>query len=144
MGPRGTHGVIYDFIHKLQRDNTRLEVLGDGRQEKSYMDVVDTVDAMLHIIDRDDGIGASLYNLGTTQTVSVTDIAKIVIRATGLEDVEIHYTGGDRGWAGDVPKTWLDVEKLYSSGFVPKMDSRGAVKSCADSLVSEIGLRKPR
>lgn len=144
VGPRGTHGVIYDFIHKLQRDNTRLEVLGDGRQEKSYMDVVDTVDAMLHVIDRDDGIGASLYNLGTAQTVSVTDIAKIVIRATGLEDVEIHYTGGDRGWAGDVPRTWLDVEKLYSSGFVPKMDSRGAVKSCADSLVSEIGLGKPR
>ena len=74
----------------------------------------------------------------------MTDIAKIVIRATGLEDVEIHYTGGDRGWAGDVPRTWLDVEKLYSSGFMPKMDSKGAVKRCADSLVSEIGLGKPR
>lgn len=139
VGPRGTHGVIYDFIHKLQKNPSALEVLGDGRQEKSYMGVVDTVEAMLHVIGMDHGKTA-LYNLGTDQTVSVSRIAEIVIEAAGLKDVAINYTGGDRGWAGDVPKTWLNVDKLYSSGFQPEMNSEEAVRWCAESLISEIGL----
>jgi len=139
VGPRGTHGVIYDFIHKLRKDPTALEVLGDGRQEKSYMGVADTVEAMLHVIGLDHG-GTALYNLGTHQTVSVTKIAKIVMEAAGLQEAGITYTGGDRGWAGDVPKTWLNVDKLYSSGFQPEMNSEEAVRWCAESLISEIGL----
>ena len=139
VGSRGTHGVIYDFVHKLRNDNTRLEVLGDGRQEKSYMDVQDTVNAMLHVIGMHDD-GVSLYNLGTDQTVSVSTIARIVVESTGLADVKIEYTGGDRGWAGDVPRTWLDVEKLKSTGFQPKMTSEEAVRGCAENLISEIGI----
>ena len=139
VGPRGTHGVIYDFIHKLRRDKGVLEVLGNGLQEKSYMDVEDTVSAMLHVIDSSDE-GVALYNLGTDETVSVSRIAEIVVEASGLEGVDIRYTGGDRGWPGDVPRTWLDVRRLDSLGFDAKRTSEEAVRRCAESLIDEIGL----
>ena len=139
VGPRGTHGVIYDFIHKLRIDGGVLEVLGNGLQEKSYMDVGDTVDGMLHVIDSSDE-GVALYNLGTDETVSVSRIAEIVIEASGLKGVDIRYTGGDRGWPGDVPRTWLDVGRLDSLGFEAKRSSEEAVRRCAESLIGEIGL----
>ena len=139
VGPRGTHGVIYDFIHKLRGDKGVLEVLGNGLQEKSYMDVEDTVNGMLHVIDSSDE-GVALYNLGTDETVSVSRIAEIVVEASGLEGVDIRYTGGDRGWPGDVPRTWLDVGRLDSLGFEAKRSSEEAVRRCAESLIGEIGL----
>ena len=139
VGPRGTHGVIYDFIHKLRGDKGVLEVLGNGLQEKSYMDVEDTVNGMLHVIDSSDE-GVALYNLGTDETVSVSRIAEIVVEASGLEGVDIRYTGGDRGWPGDVPRTWLDVGRLDSLGFEAKRSSEEAVRRCAESLIDEIGL----
>ena len=139
VGSRGTHGVIFDFIHKLKSDPRRLEVLGDGRQEKSYMSAHDCVKSMLHIIEMDEG-GSVLYNLGTGDTCSVSKIAQIVIEESGLEDVEIEYTGGKRGWAGDVPKTYLDVAKLLDSGFEPTAMSEDAVRDTVRALISEIGL----
>ena len=139
VGPRGTHGVIFDFIHKLKRDPSRLEVLGNGRQEKSYMSAEDCVRAMCHIIDSGSE-NVSLYNLGTGDTCSVRRIAEIVVEESGLDGVAIEYTGGDRGWAGDVPKTSLDVKRLMDSGFTPKMHSEDAIRHTARALISEIGL----
>ena len=86
VGPRGTHGVIFDFIHKLKSDPSRLEVLGDGNQEKSYMSAHDCVRSMLHIISIGEE-GSVLYNLGTGDTCSVSKIAQIVIEESGLEGV---------------------------------------------------------
>ncbi|MFL2493813.1 MAG: NAD-dependent epimerase/dehydratase family protein [Candidatus Thalassarchaeum sp.] len=139
VGPRGTHGVIYDFIHKLKSNPGRLEVLGDGMQEKSYMSAHDCVQAMVHLIDNTDS-DVNLYNLGTGDTCSVRRIAEIVVEESGLEGVSIEYTGGDRGWAGDVPKTSLDVESLFSTGFRPEMMSEAAIRHTASALMSEIGL----
>jgi UDP-glucose 4-epimerase len=139
VGPRGTHGVIFDFIHKLKRDPTKLEVLGDGNQEKSYMSAHDCVRSMLHIISMDEE-GSVLYNLGTGDTCSVSKIAEIVIEESGLEGVEIDYTGGKRGWAGDVPKTYLDVTRLLDSGFEPTSMSEDAIRDTARDLIMEIGL----
>ena len=139
VGPRGTHGVIFDFIHKLKRDPRRLEVLGDGNQEKSYMSAHDCVHSMLHVIGLDDE-GTALNNLGTGDTCSVSRIAEIVIEESGLEGVSIDYTGGRRGWAGDVPKTYLDVTKLLGTGFEPTAMSEQAVRDTARVLISEIGL----
>ena len=139
VGPRGTHGVIFDFIHKLKRDPRRLEVLGDGNQEKSYMSAKDCVHSMLHVIGLDDE-GTALNNLGTGDTCSVSRIAEIVIEESGLEGVSIDYTGGRRGWAGDVPKTYLDVTKLLGTGFEPTAMSEQAVRDTARVLISEIGL----
>ena len=139
VGPRGTHGVIFDFIHKLKRDPGRLEVLGDGNQEKSYMSAHDCVQSMLHVIGLGDE-GTALNNLGTGDTCSVSRIAEIVIEESGLEGVSIDYTGGKRGWAGDVPKTYLDVSKLLGTGFKPTAMSEKAVRDTARVLISEIGL----
>ena len=139
VGPRGTHGVIFDFIHKLKRDPQRLEVLGDGNQEKSYMSAEDCVQSMLHVIGLDEE-GTALNNLGTGDTCSVSRIAEIVIEESGLEGVSIDYTGGRRGWAGDVPKTYLDVTKLLGTGFEPTAMSEQAVRDTARVLISEIGL----
>ena len=139
VGPRGTHGVIYDFIHKLKADPSRLEVLGNGMQEKSYMSAHDCVQAMIHIIDNTDS-DVNLYNLGTGDTCSVRRIAEIVVEESGLEGVSIEYTGGDRGWAGDVPKTSLNVDNLFDTGFRPDMMSEQAIRHTASALISEIGL----
>ena len=119
VGPRGTHGVIFDFIHKLKRDPTRLEVLGDGRQEKSYLSARDCVRSMMHLIENSHE-EINLHNLGTGDTCSVSRIAEIVVEESGLQGVSIEFTGGERGWAGDVPKSYLDVSKLLSTGFVPR------------------------
>ena len=139
VGPRGTHGVIFDFIHKLKNNPNRLEVLGNGLQEKSYMSAEDCVKAMVHLIEHDSG-NVSLYNLGTGDTCSVRRIAEIVVEESGLQNVSIEYTGGDRGWAGDVPKTSLDVERLFSTGFEPTMHSEDAIRYTAKELIKEIGL----
>ena len=137
IGERGTHGVIFDFIHKLKADPKRLEVLGNGLQEKSYMEVCDCVDAMLHVVSNtSDQI--NLYNLGSNDTCSVRKIAAIVIRETGCDDATIEYTGGDRGWAGDIPKAMLDTKRLSNLGFEVNYDSEEAVAYTARVLIKEI------
>ncbi|RAH07048.1 MAG: UDP-glucose 4-epimerase [Methanobacteriota archaeon] len=139
VGPRGTHGVIFDFIHKLKRDPARLEVLGDGRQEKSYLSARDCVRSMMHLIENSHE-EINLHNLGTGDTCSVSRIAEIVVEESGLQGVSIEFTGGERGWAGDVPKSYLDVSKLLSTGFVPEGGSEDAIRATAKALISEIGL----
>jgi len=84
VGPRGTHGVIFDFIHKLKKDPNRLEVLGNGRQEKSYMSAEDCVRAMVHLVDNTEQ-KVNLYNLGTGDTCSVRRIAEIVVEESGFK-----------------------------------------------------------
>ena len=139
IGDRGTHGVIFDFIHKLKKNPNELEVLGDGLQEKSYMEVGDCVNGILHIMETENQ-SLNLFNLGSHDTCSVRRIAEIVVEESGLEGVSIEYTGGDRGWAGDVPKTSLDVEYLFSTGFEPTMQSEAAIRHTARALINEIGL----
>jgi UDP-glucose 4-epimerase len=137
IGERGTHGVIFDFIHKLKADPSRLEVLGNGLQEKSYMEVGDCVDAILHVIkNTDDKI--NLYNLGSNDTCSVRNIAAIVVRETGCNDASIEYTGGDRGWAGDIPKAMLAINRLKQLGFKVNYDSEEAVAYTTRVLIKEI------
>ena len=137
IGERGTHGVIFDFIHKLKADPNRLEVLGNGLQEKSYMEVGDCVDAILHVVDKTDD-RLNLYNLGSSDTCSVRNIAAIVIRETGCEGASIDYTGGDRGWAGDIPKAMLAINRLEDLGFTVNYDSEEAVAHTTRVLIEEI------
>ena len=137
IGERGTHGVIFDFIHKLKANPSRLEVLGNGLQEKSYMEVGDCVDAILHVIENTDE-NINLYNLGSNDTCSVRNIAAIVIRETGCDGASIEYTGGDRGWAGDIPKAMLAINRLKELGFKVNYDSEEAVAYTARVLIKEI------
>ena len=137
IGERGTHGVIFDFIHKLKSDPNRLEVLGNGLQEKSYMEVGDCVDAILHVVKNTDE-RSNLYNLGSSDTCSVRNIAAIVIRETGCDGASIEYTGGDRGWAGDIPKAMLAINRLEDLGFKVNYDSEDAVAYTTRVLIKEI------
>ena len=139
IGERGTHGVIFDFIHKLKKDNTKLEVLGNGLQEKSYMDVKDCVKAIMHIYHTQKK-PINLYNLGSHDTCSVRRIAEIVVEETGCNGASIEYTGGDRGWAGDIPKAMLSIEKMLSTGYDVNYNSEAAVRHTARCLIEEIGM----
>lgn len=139
IGTRGTHGVIFDFIHKLKSDPSRLEVLGNGRQEKSYMEVEDCVDGILHVMKHTDE-PLNLFNLGSHDTASVRRIAEIVVEETGCHDASIEYTGGDRGWAGDIPRAMLGIDKMLSSGYDVRYNSEEAIRHTARALIEEIGM----
>jgi len=136
VGPHQRGNVIPDFIQKLDEDPTRLEILGDGRQEKSYMHVSECVDAIQYVVEHADD-DLNVYNLGTRTTTSVTAIADIVADELGV-DPEYAYTGGDRGWTGDVPKMRLSIERLVDLGWEPAIESDEAVRRSASELIDEI------
>ena len=139
IGTRGTHGVIFDFIHKLKADPSRLEVLGNGLQEKSYMEVGDCVDGILHVMANSND-SLNLFNLGSHDTASVRRIAEIVVEETGCTGASIEYTGGDRGWAGDIPRAMLAIDKMLEIGFDVNYNSEEAIRHTARALIEEIGL----
>lgn len=127
--------VIVDFIQKLRGDPTELEILGNGKQEKSYLHIDDCLDAMEFVIS-ETSEPVNIYNLGTMSTTDVTEIADIV--ANELEvDPEFTYTGGDRGWTGDVPLMQLSIDKLRSLGWSPEYTSSVAVRMATRELVTE-------
>ncbi len=136
VGPHQRGNVIPDFIEKLLDNPTELEILGDGRQEKSYMYVTECVDAIIHVVEHADQ-DLNTYNLGTRTTTSVTAIADIICEEMDL-DPNYNYTGGDRGWTGDVPKMRLSIEKLASLGWEPSMSSHDAVRRGAQDLITEL------
>jgi UDP-glucose 4-epimerase len=136
VGPHQRGNVIPDFIQKLDDDPTSLEILGDGRQEKSYMHVSECVDAIQYVVEHADD-DLNVYNLGTRTTTSVTDIADIVADELGV-DPDYAYTGGDRGWTGDVPKMRLAIERLVDLGWEPSIESDEAVRRSARELIDEI------
>ncbi|QRV13919.1 NAD-dependent epimerase/dehydratase family protein [Haloterrigena salifodinae] len=136
VGPRLRGAVIPDFIEKLQDDPETLTILGDGRQEKSYLDVEDCLDAMLHVVEHADD-AMNTYNLGTRTTTSVDRIAAIVADEMDLEP-EFEYTGGERGWTGDVPKMRLSIEKLSALGWEPTRSSDEAVRRATREILSEL------
>ncbi|WP_144799911.1 NAD-dependent epimerase/dehydratase family protein [Halorubrum depositum] len=136
VGPHQRGNVIPDFIQKLDADPSELEILGDGRQEKSYMHVSECVDAIQYVVDNADE-DLNVFNLGTRTTTSVTDIADIVADEMGV-DPDYAYTGGDRGWTGDVPKMRLSIERLADLGWEPAIESDEAVRRSASELIDEI------
>jgi len=136
VGPYQRGNVVPDFIEKLLEDPETLEILGDGRQEKSYMHVTDCVDAICHVVEHADR-DLNVFNLGTRTTTSVDRIAAIVADVLGV-DPDHEYTGGDRGWVGDVPKMRLSIEKLSALGYEPSLSSDRAVRKAAEQLAAEI------
>ncbi len=133
VGPRFGAGVVPDFVEKLREDPTTLTILGNGRQEKSFMHVSECVDAMCHVVERADG-PLAVYNLGTRTTTSVDRIADVVSEEMGL-DPDYEYTGGDRGWTGDVPKMRLSIEKLRALGWEPELSSDESVRTAVRELL---------
>lgn len=126
VGARLTHGVIYDFINKLKRDPKRLEILGDGEQQKPYLHVFDGVSGMLFGLEHAHE-ALNIFNLGPTSSTSVTAIASMVAETMGLPGVKFEFTGGRQGWRGDVPQVRLDVSRINRLGWRPKYSSDEAV-----------------
>ncbi len=137
VGPRGTHGVIYDFIMKLRRNPKELEILGDGKQTKSYLYVDDCVDAIIygHNNRKSD---VEIFNIGSDDWVNVRRIADIIVEEMHLENVKYRFTGGSRGWKGDVPKMLLSIEKIKKYGWKPQHSSEDSVRLTARHLIKEI------
>ncbi len=127
IGPRLTHGVIYDFMHRLKDDPTKLRILGDGKQTKPYIYVTDLVDAIMMFKDVNEN-GISLYNVGVEGASSVTTIANIICQEMGLSNVEYFYTGGEGGWKGDVPRFQYCIDKIHALGWKATFTSDEAVR----------------
>lgn len=125
IGPRLTHGVIFDFIKRLKKDSNKLLILGDGIQTKPYLYVFDLIEAIMKF--KNIGKGVTLYNVGVDTATSVTRIAEIVCQKMGLSNVSFEYTGGKGGWKGDVPKFQYDLNKIHTAGWTAKHTSDEAV-----------------
>lgn len=140
VGKRANHGVIYDFIQKLRKNREELEILGDGTQRKSYIHVSDCLEAIFYVLDKEKS-RYCVYNIGNLDSVSVSEIADIVIEEMKLKNVKKRFTGGvegGRGWIGDVKYMQLDVSKLVSLGWKPKLSSREAVRKACRELLEDI------
>ena len=127
IGPRLTHGVIFDFIRKLQSNENCLQILGNGKQTKPYIYVTDLVDAILQFMNTGRQ-GVELYNVGVQGATSVTRIADIVCEELGLRSVKYEFTGGEGGWKGDVPRFRYCVDKIHGAGWKANYTSDEAVR----------------
>jgi UDP-glucose 4-epimerase len=125
LGERYTHGHVFDFFRKLRADPTRLRVLGNGRQRKSYMCVDDCIEAMLLAVDRATD-RLNIFNLGRDDYAEVNDSVRWITERLGLEP-EITYAGGDRGWVGDSPFIFLDTKRIRTLGWQPRVTIRDGV-----------------
>jgi UDP-glucose 4-epimerase len=133
IGPNMTHGILPDFFEKLRRDPTRLEILGDGRQSKSYLRTEDCVSGMLLAMERAHE-RVNVFNLGTTDQISVREIGEKVVAAHG-HHARIEYTGGERGWAGDVPMQLLSIRRMQELGWAPRWNSSQAIDRSIEEMM---------
>ncbi|HUW68577.1 MAG TPA: NAD-dependent epimerase/dehydratase family protein [Candidatus Nanoarchaeia archaeon] len=139
VGERGTHGVLVDFINKLRVNPFTLEILGSGKQKKSYLDVVDCVDAMVFCVEHADEM-VNIFNIGSEDSIDVVGIADIVTEKMGYNDVEYRFTGGvdgGAGWKGDVKLMLLSIEKLKDLGLKPSHNSQQSIEMAVSSLLKE-------
>lgn len=138
IGDRATHGVIYDFVNKLHNDPHRLEILGDGTQEKPYLHVDDCVDGIQFVL-KNSNEKINLFNLGCDTSTSVSKIAQYVVNEMCLGEVEFEYSGGSRGWPGDVPQVRFNCNKINRLGWKARYTSDEAVRIAIKSIVRELG-----
>ena len=129
------HGVIFDFIRKLRKNKQELEILGDGKQNKSYIYIDDCIEGIIHA-KKSQKKQIDAFNFGSKDQLDVTSLAKIVVRNMGLETVNFKYTGGSGGWKGDVTDMMLSIKKLEKKGWKPKYNSRDAVDRTVKELLS--------
>ena len=142
VGPRLSHGVVFDFLMKLKGDPNVLKVLGDGTQKKSYLYISDAIEATLLVTDKLTK-RFETYNIGNEDWITVAEIAEIVSKIAGLKP-KIIFTGGTRdgrGWPGDVKYMLLSIEKIKELGWKPKHTSREAIELTAKALVGEAFFR---
>ncbi len=136
VGARMRRGIIHDFIAKLRRNPRELQIMGDGKGEKNYFLVEDCIDGMITIVNNEHVNTCDIFNLGSDSVVSVDEIASIVIEEMGLKGVRISYTGGERGWPGDVPTVKFDTSKANRLGWQARYSSSEAVRISTGRLLA--------
>ena len=139
VGPRQTHGVGFDFVRRLLKNSSELTILGDGSQSKSYVHVSDIIRAVLLAHEKTPA-PYQVYNVGTGDEITVSQIAELAIECLGLGrgSVRLAYTGGNRGWKGDVPVVRLRTGRIRSLGWAPRHDSREALASAMRAMIPEM------
>lgn len=141
VGPRQTHGVGFDFLRRLRADPSRLRILGDGTQSKSYIHVDDVLDAVMHVATHCPS-AYEVYNVATGDYITVEEIAGEAVGVARLAPsaVKYEFTGGDRGWKGDVPKVLFDCRKIQGLGWRCRYTSREAIRRSLEAMWDELDL----
>ena len=124
---RYSHGVVFDFMKKLRKNPRSLEILGDGKQRKSYLYVGDCIAGIMMALEKSSE-KVNIFNLGHTEFLDVCKVADIIVSELGLEQPEYTFTGGTRGWIGDSPFVHLSVEKMQKLGWQPKIEIEDAIR----------------
>lgn len=137
VGPRGTHGAMLDFLRKLQANPRELEVLGDGKQAKPYVHVTDVVDGVLYGLDHAHD-PLNVFNIAPPDATSVRRIAELCVQSSPYPNAAIRYTGGTRGWPGDVPQSRMNAQKLAELGWRIQRTSDQAVAAAVAALSREV------
>jgi UDP-glucose 4-epimerase len=139
VGPRQTHGVGYDFVRRLLHAPKKLRILGDGSQSKSYIHVHDVVAAILLANQHNQSEKYAVYNVATGDYITVREIADIVVNCvTPEQSIQYEFTGGDRGWKGDVPVVRLNTDKIRALGWVCKRNSAQAIRDSVIALTAQV------
>lgn len=137
VGPRQTHGVGFDFLRRLAANPGQLRILGDGQQSKSYIHVLDVVEAVLLALVQSRAPFA-VFNVSTNDAITVREIADEVVACLGLpEPPRYEFTGGARGWSGDVPVVRLNSERMRALGWAPRSNSREAIRAALHAMSVE-------
>ncbi len=138
VGPHQTHGVGYDFIRRLIEDPTHLRILGDGLQSKSYVHVDDVIDAVL-LAATQAPVPFAVYNVATGDYPTVREIAELAQKVLGIDPgtTKFEFTGGDRGWKGDIPVVRLDSRRIRELGWSNRRSSIDALGDSLESLVAD-------
>jgi UDP-glucose 4-epimerase len=138
VGPRQTHGVGFDFVRRLAANRRHLKIMGDGTQSKSYIHVSDVVDAVLHA-NRYCPKPYEVFNIATGDYITVTEIADLAIECLGIvPQPKLEYTGGDRGWKGDVPIVRLNTDRIKSLGWSCHLNTREALHRSFLALIDDV------
>jgi UDP-glucose 4-epimerase len=141
VGARQTHGVGFDFIRRLRAQPDRLRILGDGQQSKPYIHVEDVIEAVFAAHQKTEK-NFQVYNVATGDYITVTEIARLAIEVAGLsaEDVRLEYSGGDRGWKGDVPIVRLNTDRIRGLGWTCRRTSRQALCVAMHAMLQDVRL----
>ena len=137
VGPNQTHGVGYDFLNKLIKNPSKLDILGNGTQSKSYIYVSDVLKA-IRMVETKYLNGYSYFNVATNDYISVKEIADVVVKVMGLENVELNFGEGDRGWKGDVPIVRLNSDKIRNLGWKNEYNSEQAIEESVKHMLNKI------
>jgi UDP-glucose 4-epimerase len=137
VGARQTHGVGFDFVRRLVSDPTKLRILGDGEQSKSYIHVSDVVAAVLHA-NTHSSKPFNVFNVATGDYITVNQIADLAVEVVGLDEPPVfEHSGGDRGWKGDVPIVRLNTDRIVALGWSCQMNTKEALRASLKSLFSD-------